>query len=94
MLKKHTRPHLDFLTRGVSVYRSVTAKIVRVRDMTRYSMDQTGYILQMQELINKYVDLSKQDPENEPSWQCLSKSGDTKASLSTFGIAISVRVNL
>jgi len=33
---------------------------------------------QMQELINKYVDLSKQDPENEPSWQCLSKSGDTK----------------
>ncbi|XP_063678979.1 ceramide transfer protein-like isoform X2 [Bolinopsis microptera] len=33
---------------------------------------------QMQELINKYVELSKQDPEAEPSWQCLSKSGVTK----------------
>ena len=32
----------------------------------------------MQELINKYVELSKQDPEAEPSWQCLSKSGVTK----------------
>ncbi|KAL5259144.1 hypothetical protein ACHWQZ_G009559 [Mnemiopsis leidyi] len=33
---------------------------------------------QMQDLINKYVELSKQDPESEPSWQCLSKSGETK----------------
>lgn len=32
----------------------------------------------MQELINKYVQLSKQDPENDPSWQPVSISGVTK----------------
>eukprot|EP00116_Pleurobrachia_bachei_P003812 sb/3464074/ len=35
-------------------------------------------LVQMQELINKYIELSKQDPEAEPSWQVLSKSGETK----------------
>lgn len=33
---------------------------------------------QMQELINKYVQLSKQDPENDPSWQPVSNSGVTR----------------
>ena len=38
-------------------------------------------LVQMQELINKYIELSKQDPEAEPSWQVLSKSGETKVDI-------------
>ena len=33
---------------------------------------------QMQDLIAKYVELSKEDPEQDASWQPLAKDGQTK----------------